>query len=415
MNVHILAVGSELLTPFFQDTNSFYLTERLNDLGHEVVFKAVVGDERDSLARAVRQSLASADLVFLTGGLGPTKDDRTRDAVAEVLERDLVLREDVLQAIEERFRRRGKAMPSSNKKQALIVRGAEVLANRHGTAPGLWIARDGKTIILLPGPPFELKAICEEFVWPRLARERDGYLARIVLKTTGLTESEVEDRIADLYPQDPGRRLTVLASPGQIEIHLSAFSKESAEDAEALVAALGREIQDRLSLHVFSADGADLEEVVGRLLRTRRRTVAVAESCTGGLISHRFTAVSGSSAYYLEGLITYSDRAKIDRLGVPAETLLSHGAASAETARAMAEGARRKAGADFGLAVTGIAGPTGGTPEKPVGLVYAALSWDGGTDVAKNIFFGPRDRIKFQSSQKALDMLRRRLLAEETS
>jgi len=413
MNVHILAVGSELLTPFFRDTNSLYLTERLNDLGLDVAFKGLVGDERPSLIWAFRQSLAAADLVILTGGLGPTDDDRTREAVAETLNRELVFREDILRNIEERFRGRGKAMPSTNRKQALIVAGAEVLNNAHGTAPGLWISAEEKAIVLLPGPPQEMRGMFETSVWPRLALGRTGKMARIVFKTTGLTESEIEVRIAGLYPKGEGRRLTILASPGQIELHIAVYTETDGRDVSREAAELADSLRSRLGLHVFSEDGAELEEVVGRLLREKGKTLAAAESCTGGLIGHRITSVAGSSSYFLEGFVTYGNRAKTGRLGVSEDLLAAHGAVSPEVALAMAEGARRTAGADYGLGVTGIAGPDGGTPDKPVGLVYTALAWEGGREVEKNLFLGPRDRVKFQSSQNILDLLRRRLLQEE--
>jgi len=412
MNVHLLAVGSELLTPLFRDTNSLYLTERLNDLGYEVAFKGVVGDEPLPLSRAVRRSLEEADIVFVCGGLGPTGDDRTREAVAVVLGRELVLDEKILRTIEDRFRRRGKEMPEANRKQALVIAGAEVLPNRNGTAPGLWISHGGKTAVLLPGPPFELRSMAEESVWPRLPRRPDGPLVRTVLKTTGLTESEVETLVHDLYPSEPSRRLTILASPGQIELHLSSAADGVGECGSGL-AAVVREIRGRLGSRIFSDDGAELEEVVGRLLRERGLTLAVAESCSGGLLSHRLTSVPGSSAYYAEGCVTYGNRAKTERLGVPAATIARHGAVSRETAAAMAEGARRTSGAEIGLSLTGIAGPGGGAPEKPVGLVYAALSDGAGTITAKSLFLGPRDRVKFQASQKALDLLRRRLLGVE--
>jgi nicotinamide-nucleotide amidase len=410
MNVHILAVGSELLTPFFRDTNSLYLTERLNDLGLEVVFKGIVGDEIAPLTSAIRRSLASAALIFLTGGLGPTGDDRTREAVASVLGRKLHLRDDILGRIEERFRRRGKIMPEANRRQAFVLEGAEVLDNANGTAPGQWVVDRETTIIMLPGPPFELRAMCENAVWPRLAASRRGFLARIVLKTTGLTESEIESRIADLYPEEDGRRLTILASPGQIELHLSAFSGTSAEDAKKALEEPSRELHSRLEKRVISADGAELEEVVGGLLRSRGETVATAESCTGGLVGHRLTSVPGSSAYFLEGFITYANRSKIERLGVSEDIIRAHGAVSAEVAAAMAEGVRAAARTDFGLGITGIAGPGGGTEAKPVGLVFTALAREGGTDIEKNIFPGPRDRVKILAAQKALDMLRLRLL-----
>jgi nicotinamide-nucleotide amidase len=413
MRVHILAVGSELLTPGRLDTNSQYLSERLSDLGLEVEFKGVVGDELDPLSRAVGRSLPEADLLFLCGGLGPTGDDRTREAVSAVLGRPLILQDDLLRSLEERFRRRGKPMPEANRKQAFVLAGAETIPNPQGTAPGQWIALDKKTVILLPGPPFELQAVAEEFVWPRLALSFERRLTRAVLKTTGLTESEVESRISDLYPDGPGLRLTVLSSPGQVEIHLAGVEPAgAAESRSSLEPTLG-EIRRRLGGHVFSDDGAELEEVVGRLLRSAGRTVAAAESCTGGLLGHRLTAVPGSSAYFLEGFVAYANGAKVARLAVQEEILRRHGAVSPETAAAMAEGARRVSGADFGLSTTGIAGPGGGTPEKPVGLVYVALAGEGGTRTSAGRYPGPRDRVKLQATQKALDLLRRRLLGWE--
>lgn len=414
MRVHILAVGSELLTPGRHDTNSQYLTERLSDLGLEVVFKGVVGDELGPLSWAIGRSLSEADVLILCGGLGPTGDDRTGEAVSAVLGRPLILREEILRAIEDRFRLRGKAMPEPNRKQAFLLAGAEPLPNRRGTAPGQWIGLESKTLILLPGPPFELEAMAEESVWPRLALGLGGRrLARAVLKVTGLTESEVEARISDLYPGDPGRRLTVLSSPGQVEIHLAAVVPSGEAGSSSPLEPTRGELRRRLGVHIFSDDGAELEEVVGRLLRAAGRTVAVAESCTGGLLGHRLTAVPGSSAYFLEGFIAYGNRAKVVRLGVEEETLRRHGAVSPETAAAMAEGARRVSGADFGLSTTGIAGPGGGSAEKPVGLVYVALAGEDGTKTSAGRYPGPRDRVKFQAVQRALDLLRRRLLGWE--
>jgi nicotinamide-nucleotide amidase len=415
MRVHILAVGSELLTPFFKDSDSLYLTRRLNDMGFEVAFRAVVGDELPDLVRALSHSLASADLVLVSGGLGPTDDDRTREAAAQALGRPLILDEGALARLEEWVRRRGRTMPPSNLRQAYVVEGAEVLVNERGTAPGLWIADAGRTLVLLPGPPGELQPMCEAGVWPRLAGDRRGFMTRIVLKTTGRTESELETRIAGLYPKDAGRRLTVLSQPGQVELHVSAYSGTEASEAERKARALAEEIKLLLGDHLFSDDGAELEEVVGRLLIPARLSLAAAESCTGGLLGHRITSVPGSSAYFLEGFVTYSNRAKIDRLGVPEETIAALGAVSPETARAMAEGARARSGADLALAVTGIAGPSGGTEEKPVGLVFIALASVDGIEVVRNRFFGDRSRVIFQSSQKALDMLRRHLLGKAAS
>jgi len=325
------------------------------------------------------------------------------------LNRPLDLHEDIVRTIEERFRRRGKTMPSTNRKQAEVIRGAEVLSNPAGTAPGLWLEDEGKIVVLLPGPPPELQSIFETHVASRLAGRIHSFLARRVLKTAGLTESEAENLITGLYPRDPGRRLTILASPGQIELHVSAFSDVSAEEAGRAADALASELAMRLGRAVFSDDGSDLEKVVGRLLSGRKATVAVAESCTGGLICRRLTRIPGSSEYFKEGFVTYSNQAKVDRLGVFSRTLESFGAVSAETAGEMAEGARRAAAADFGLAVTGIAGPSGGTTEKPVGLVYCAAAGLHGAKIERSLFLGDRLRIQEQSAQKALDMLRRLL------
>jgi nicotinamide-nucleotide amidase len=409
MKIEILAVGCELLTPFFQDTNSLYLTQRLNDLGLEVSFKAVVGDDRENLLVCLKNALVHADVLLAMGGLGPTADDITREVLAEALGRELVYRHDIFQKIEARFRRRGLAMPAANKKQAYIIQGSEVLDNKNGTAPGLWLEEGRTRIALLPGPPAELKPMFEELVWPKLGAFQKGLSSRRVLKIAGLTESEVETRISSLYPKGQGHGLTILASPGQIEIHLYAFAPAASGLPAKKIEALEKSILDKLGGHVFSMAGEELEEVVGRLLSEQGKTLAVAESCTGGLLGHRLTNVPGSSEYFLEGFIAYGNQAKIRDLNVPEALIQNHGAVSAEVAGAMADGARQKAGSSFGLAITGIAGPAGGTAEKPVGLVYTALAWEGGADVVKNVFLGKREQIKFQSSQKALDMLRRRL------
>jgi nicotinamide-nucleotide amidase len=413
MKIEIIAVGSELLTPFFQDTNSLYLTERLNDLGLDVSWKTVVGDDRQDLAISLRTALSRSDLVLVMGGLGPTEDDLTREVCAEVLERKLVFDETVFRKIEERFKRRGRTMPASNKKQAFVIENADVLENQNGTAPGMWLTSGGAKVALLPGPPPEIGPMFEEAVWPRLELLHKGATVRQILKITGLTESDVESRISGLYPDQKKLRLTVLASPGQIELHLSAFSRSDSEEAERAVERLAHDLRGRLGDNVFSASGEDLETVVGRRLRIRKQTLATAESCSGGLLAERITKIPGSSEYYLEGFITYSDRAKNSRLGVSWDVLNTFGAVSSETAEAMAAGCREKTGADYALAITGIAGPSGATLEKPVGLVYTALAGEGGVEVQKNLFLGKREQVKFQSAQRGLDMLRRALLESE--
>ncbi len=410
--VEIIAIGSELLTPYYQDTNSLYLTQRLNELGFDVAFKTIVGDDIDDLRLRIRGALDQSDLILAIGGLGPTGDDRTREAFAAALNRKLVLSEDILQRIEERFKHRRIPMPPSNRKQAYLIQGADALLNKNGTAPGQWLEAGRKMIVLLPGPPGELKPMFEESVWPRLANKRRGYLARKVLKIAGVTESKVETLIGDLYPKRPDVRVTILASPGQIEIHLTSFSFLDAAEAERKIQRLNKKLLSRLKNNVFSESGEELEEVVGNLLKKNKQTLAVAESCSGGLLSHRLTNIPGSSDYFLEAAVTYSNAAKTDLLGVSPSLIRTHGAVSFPVARAMARGIKKRARADYGLAITGIAGPTGGIPEKPVGLVFAALAWDGGTAVQKSLFLGKRKQVKFQSTQKALEMLRRHLLQQ---
>ncbi len=410
MKAEIIAVGSELLKPDFQDTDSLFLTRRLDDLGLEVVGKAVVGDRKDEIRRAIGKAMESADLVVLTGGLGPTGDDLTRDAVAEALGRPLLFDPAILSRIEERFAFRGLPCPESNRRQAYVLSGAEVLANRNGTAPGLWVEEAGKIIILLPGPPHELEGIFEEQVWPRLWTRKKGATAQRLLRTTGLTESEVEERVSDLYPDNGGLRLTVLASPGVIDLRVTALTDGSESEASEKAEALAAELRRRLGSYLYSENEDPLEAVVGSLLLSRRLTLATAESCTGGLLGHRLTEVPGSSAYYLGGFIVYGNASKVRELGVPEELLESRGAVSMETAEAMARGARIRMEADLALGVTGIAGPGGGTREKPVGLVHIALAASEKVDVSTHRFLGRRGVFKFQSTQKALDILRRRLL-----
>ena len=408
--IEIMAIGSELLTPHFQDTNSLYLTQRLNELGREVSFKTIVGDDWNELTLCINEAISRSDLIIAIGGLGPTRDDITREAFAYVLGRKLLFREELLQRIRERFERRNLEMPDINKKQAYLIEGSEVLANKNGTAPGLWLEKDKKIIALLPGPPHELKPMFDDFVWPKLKKLKVEHSFRAVLKTTGLTESEIESLIFELYPKTPDIKITTLAYPGQIEIHLTAHSKKSQMQAAEKLNVHKDAILLRLEKNIFSQEGEELEEVVGYLLRKDKKTLAVAESCTGGLMGHRITNVPGSSDYFIQGVIAYSDEAKKSLLYVPPHHIEKHGAVSYQVAQAMAQGVRKKAQADLGVGITGIAGPAGGTPAKPVGLVYIALACKEGYEVTKNLFLGKREAIKFQSSQKALDMIRRHLL-----
>jgi nicotinamide-nucleotide amidase len=407
--IEILAVGTELLSPHFQDTNSLFLTEKLNDLGLDIHFKTIVGDRWEDLCLALKQALDRTDLMIATGGLGPTKDDKTREALASVLDRKLIYREDLLKTIAKRFSSRHMNMPEVNKKQAYIIDGSVVLTNKKGTAPGLWVDTGPNIVILLPGPPHELMAMFKNCVWPRLQTFQKKYIYRRVIKTAGLTESKIETWLVDLYPKMPGVELTTLAHPGQIEIHLKSNSDKSLSQAVQKVGHATKLICDALKDSVYTTEDEELEEVVGKYLKEKRQTVAVAESCTGGFLGHRITNVPGSSAYFYRGVLAYSNQAKTDMLGVPTDLIDTHGAVSPQVARAMAAGIQKRAHTTYGLSITGIAGPTGGTKEKPVGLVYTALAWDQDVLVKKNLFLGDRNAIKFQSSQKALDMLRRHL------
>jgi len=408
--IEIIAVGSELLSPFFQDTNSLYLIERLNDLGLEANFKTTVGDDWDDLKLAIHNSLARARIVIIMGGLGPTRDDRTREALASVLKRKLLFRNDVFEQIHKRFQRRGIPMPSVNKKQAYVIEGSELLDNQKGTAPGIWMEIPSNIITALPGPPKELKPMFDVHVWPRLLKFQRIHSVRKILKITGLTESKVESLIQNDYPKDKDSRLSILAHPGQIEIHLLCQSQKDSAHAEKKMKTLSSTLINKLGEKVFSVSGEELEEIVGNMLRQRQETVAAAESCTGGYLGHRLTNVPGSSDYFLLGVVAYHNDQKRRLLRVPQGLLDKYGAVSSEVACAMANGIRERSSADYGLAITGIAGPGGSTADKPVGLVFTALAGKNHTEVKRNLFLGDREIIKFQSGQKALDMLRRYLL-----
>jgi len=411
--IEIIAVGSELLSPFFQDTNSLYLIERLNDLGLEVNFKTTVGDDLDDLLPAIRNSLTRAHIVFIMGGLGPTNDDRTREALSSALKRKLVFQEKVFEQIHQRFQHRGIPMPSVNKKQAYVIEGSELLDNQKGTAPGIWMETSSNIITSLPGPPRELKAMFESCVWPRLLKFQKIYSVRKTIKIPGYTESTVESLIENDYPKNKDSRLTILSHPGQIEIHLLCQSPINSAHAEKNIKTLSTSLLTKLGKNVFSVSGEDLEEIVGKMLKERQKTVAAAESCTGGYLGHRLTDVPGSSDYFLLSIVAYHNDQKVGLLHVPQDLIDKNGAVSSEVANAMAVGIRNRSLADYGLAITGIAGPGGSTIDKPVGLVYTALAGPNHTEVKKNIFLGNREIIKFQSSQKALDMLRRHLLQSQ--
>ena len=410
MRAEILAVGSELLTPLRSDTNALWITERLADFGVEVGARITVADDAVLLESAFRTALGRADLVIATGGLGPTEDDLTREAAAKALGRPLVRDLAILEALKVRFAKYLRAMAKTNEKQADVIQGAVVLANARGTAPGQRVDHDGRLLVLLPGPPVEMKPMFEEQVLP-VVRERAGNapLRRRVLKIAAMSESDVDETLAPLYRTYTNPRTTILSAPGQVELHLTAEGPTEAE-ADARLEELAAGMRALLPGRFFSEDGRELPEVVADLLRDRGLHLALAESCTGGLLTARLTDVPGASRFLERAFVTYSNRSKIEELGIEAELVERHGAVSEEVAAAMARGVLRVAGAEVGVAVTGVAGPDGGTAEKPVGLVFVALDGAAGTRVRRALFPGNRERIRFQATQSALEMLRRGLL-----
>lgn len=411
----ILSVGSELLTPSRVDTNSLFITEQLNLLGIEVVFKSVVGDDREELANAVRGALDRVDLLVCGGGLGPTDDDLTREVVADVLGRPLAEDAAITARIRARFETRGLEMPEINRRQAMVPEGATVIENTRGTAPGLWLDESHRVVVLLPGPPRELKPMLSALVaGPLKARASGISLVRRTVRITGRTESHTEEAMQPLYEQWARAAVpvaaTILASLGQIELQLSARASSRGQ-AEAAADVASRQVAEVLGLDAFSCDGRTLEQVVGALLVERRLHIAVAESCTGGLIASRLTDVPGSSRYVDCGVVAYANEEKTALLGVPAALIAEHGAVSEAVAVAMAKGIRARAHTEIGVGVTGIAGPEGGTPEKPVGTVAVAAVLPQETRSRLYRFVGDRELIKFQASQAALDLVRRMLVS----
>jgi nicotinamide-nucleotide amidase len=414
VNAEIIAIGSELLTPFRQDTNSLYLTEKLNQLGVEVIFKTIVGDDGKRLTGAASLAVSRAEIVIFMGGLGPTEDDLTREALADALGLELHRDPAIITSLEQRFAARGWKMAPNNLKQADVITGATVLPNANGSAPGQWMSGkyEGREriIMLLPGPPHELKALFEEQCLPRLrVKLPPQFIATRELKITGLGESQCDARVAPIYKLATDVQTTILAGAGEIQLHMKTRA-DSLEVAQSRVDQLVGKIEEELGDCVFSDNGDSMEQIVGYYLQMRNATLAVAESCTGGLLAERITSVSGSSRYFVGGAVVYSNQLKTAFADVPADLIEKHGAVSSEVAAALADGIRRRTGATLGLGITGVAGPTGGTAEKPVGLVFHALASDGGTEVAERRFPGDRKRIRRFASQQAMDMVRRKLM-----
>jgi nicotinamide-nucleotide amidase len=423
MIAEIIAAGSEMLTPFRQDTNSLYITEGLNDLGVQVAFKTIVGDSLPHLTSAAIIAISRADVVIFSGGLGPTEDDLTREAVAAALGIGIHTDNAVLTALYKRFAARQMVMPSNNAKQAGILDGAKVLNNKNGSAPAQYldttvIDANGKpirkVIVLLPGPPDELKPLFQNEVKPRLAASLPiRHLAKRVLRMALIPESHVDARTAPIYRQYSDVETTILAGGGEIQLHFLC-AKPTMAEAQSRVDELAEKIEAEMDDAIFSSHDESLEEVVLLNLGLRNLTLATAESCTGGLLAQRLTAIPGSSRYFLGGAVVYSDALKTTFASVPAELVENKGPVSPEVARSLAEGIRARTGASLGVSITGIAGPGPGEPgpdaHKPIGLVYIALADAQDTQVKELNLPGNRERIRFWASQHALELIRRHLL-----
>ncbi len=413
MAAEVITIGTELVHGQTIDANAAYIADRLVAAGIEVCWKTTVGDREAQIADALRQALARSQIVIVTGGLGPTEDDLTCRAIAAVLDRPLVVDHAVLESIHRRFVERGLTMSKNNERQALVPDGATVFANPRGTAPGLLMrTRGGGVVVAIPGVPEEMRPMLTEQVIPYL-REALGVRARIrsrVLKTCGITESALDEAVGDLTRSSRNPAIGLLAHPGEVHIRLT-VKAESEEECDRRLSELEARLRERLGALIFGRDEDRLEEVVGRLLREAAQTVAVAESCTGGLVCHRLTNVAGSSAYFVRGEVAYSDQAKETVLGVPHALIIQHGAVSQAVAEAMASGIRDATGTDLALGITGIAGPGGGSAEKPVGLTYIAVAGPDGIASREFRFLADRETSKLLASQAALDMVRRHLLS----
>ncbi len=414
MNSEIIAIGSELLTPFRQDTNSLFVTERLNQLGVTVVFKTIVGDRPKHLVAAIKNALARTDIVVIMGGLGPTQDDLTREAVAEALGIKLKRDPDLIAQLYARFAERRMTITRNNEKQADVLEGAVILENARGTAPGQWLdtvyGTHRKLVMLTPGPPSELKPMFDAQCVPRLKEILPArFIATRVLKAALIGESQADSRIAPIYGRFTDVETTILAHLGDIQLNLMC-NKPTMAAAQARVDELAGRIEEELEDLIYSSQGETLEQIVLFYLGMRGETLSVAESCTGGLVAQRLTDISGSSRSFMGGAVVYSNELKTEFADVPPAMIEQHGAVSREVAGSLAEGIRKRCSSTYGLSVTGIAGPSGGSEEKPVGLVYFGVSDGKNTVVVERRFSGDRQRIRSYAAQTALDLVRRRLM-----
>jgi nicotinamide-nucleotide amidase len=409
MKAEILAVGTELLMGQIANTNAQYISSRLPDVGIGVYYHDVVGDNPERLKQSLSLALSRSDVIILTGGLGPTRDDLTKETVAGMLGRKLVLDQESLDVMEEFFKKRCKRMTDNNMKQAYLPEGCIIIRNKNGTAPGCIIEDNGKVVVMLPGPPSEMKPMFDETVMPYFQARSEYRLESRFLRIFGIGESAVEDMLLDLIDNQTNPTIAPYAKDGEVTLRLTAmYDKNSI--GEDIIGPVEAEIRRRLGDAVYSSDNSSLDEIAARLLIDSGKTLSVAESCTGGMVSSRLTDMPGISAVFDRSIVTYSNRAKMEELGVSRETLDTYGAVSEQTASEMAEGVRRISGTDIGISVTGIAGPGGGSDEKPVGLVFTALAHRDGTAVRKLDLWGSRSRIRNVTCLHVFDMLRRYLL-----
>ena len=413
MKAEIISIGDELLIGQVINSNQAYIAEKLNSVGIFGDKMTTVGDDEGEIFSAFQKAYASHDVITVTGGLGPTHDDITRSVVCKFFQTDSIINEEALENVKRVFTRLKSVPRKINEDQALVPRGCVVIQNRLGTAPGYFFERDKKYFIVMPGVPYEMKAMMDDFVLPFFMKQTTGLVIRHrTLKTTGIAESFLAEHIGDvhqLFSPDSGLTLAFLPSSLGVRLRITAKAK-SADEAEKKIQDVETKLRGKVEKFIYAAGEEELESTVGSLLKDRRLRIALAESCTGGLIANRITDISGSSEYFERGIITYSNESKIDELGVPSELIGRHGAVSREVAEAMALGIRTVSGADIGISTTGIAGPTGGSQEKPVGLVWIGYSDNDETIALQFNFGGGRRIIKERAAQAALELLRRKIL-----
>lgn len=409
MNAEILAVGTELLLGQIANTNAQYISQRLPEVGVNVYYHGVVGDNPNRIKNALNIALSRSDVVIMTGGLGPTKDDITKETVAEVLNKKLVLDENSLNVMKAFFAKHNRKMTENNLKQAYLPEGSIIIRNKNGTAPGCIIEHGEKIIIMLPGPPSEMRPMFDETVVPYFRNKCNSRLVSRYVKIFGVGESAVEDKIMDLIDNQTNPTIAPYAKPGEVMLRITA-NCNTLEEADELINPIVNEIKNRLGDAVYSTENKEMEEVVADLLLSKNVTISVAESCTGGLISKTLTDIPGISKVFISGVVSYSNDAKINILGVKPETIEKYGAVSKYTAIEMAENVRKISNTDIGISATGIAGPSGGTEEKPVGLVYIAMATKDGVEYKELRLWGERTRIRNVTCLHVLDMVRRYLL-----